>query len=262
MLTVPAAEIKSICLSMVSAGLDTVPGNLIMSMGYLSSPHGQEIQARAREEIAKVYPDGDAWEKCLVEEKVGYVTAFVKETLRFWTVIPICLPRVSVRDLDWQGAKIPAGTTFFMVSTDYHSTTLCFLGNGALIREQNAWAADYDATHFQSADAFNPDRYILDKSDSATGTPHYGYGAGSRMCAGSHLANRELYTAFLRIFESLDILPAAKEDDRPVLDALGCNAQPTSLTTDPRPFKVGIRVRDREKLQRLVEESEERTKDI
>ena len=109
------AEIMSICLTMVSAGLDTVPGNLIMSMAYLSSPHGQEIQARARTEIARVYPNGDAWSRCLSEEKVEYVTAFVKETLRYWTVIPICLPRVNIREIEWQGARIPAGTTFLMV---------------------------------------------------------------------------------------------------------------------------------------------------
>jgi phenylacetate 2-hydroxylase len=101
---------------MVSAGLDTVPGNLIMGIGYLSSPHGQEIQKRALDEIMKVYPDGDAWEMCLHEEKVPYVTALVKEILRFWTVIPICLPRVSVKDIQWENATIPAGTTFFMVS--------------------------------------------------------------------------------------------------------------------------------------------------
>ena len=101
---------------MVSAGLDTVPGNIIMGIGYLSSPHGQEIQARAYEEITKVYPNGDGWEKCLVEEKVPYITALVKEILRFWTVIPICLPRVSIKDIPWKDAVIPAGTTFFMVS--------------------------------------------------------------------------------------------------------------------------------------------------
>ena len=100
---------------MVSAGLDTVPGNLIMGIAYLSSAHGQEIQERAYDEIMKVYPDGDAWEKCLVEEKVPYVTALVKEILRFWTVIPICLPRVSIKDIPWNDAVIPAGTTFFMV---------------------------------------------------------------------------------------------------------------------------------------------------
>ena len=54
---------------MVSAGLDTVPGNIIMGLAYLSTPHGQDIQAKALREIQEVYPDGDAWEKCLLERK-------------------------------------------------------------------------------------------------------------------------------------------------------------------------------------------------
>lgn len=108
-------EVKSICLTMVSAGLDTVPGNLVMGVAYFASEDGQRIQKKAYEEIMKVYPDGDAWEKCLIEEKVPYVTAMVKETLRFWTVIPICLPRESTKDINFNGAHIPAGTTFFMV---------------------------------------------------------------------------------------------------------------------------------------------------
>lgn len=102
---------------MVSAGLDTVPGNIIMGMAYLSTKEGQAIQAKALQAIQEVYPDGDAWEKCLVEEKVPYVTALVKETLRFWTVIPICLPRTNIKDIPWKDSVIPAGTVFFMVST-------------------------------------------------------------------------------------------------------------------------------------------------
>jgi phenylacetate 2-hydroxylase len=109
------AEVKSICLTMVSAGLDTVPGNLIMGIAYLASEDGQSIQNKAYDAIMEVYPNGDAWERCLVEEKVPYVTALVKEILRFWTVIPICLPRESTKDIQWNGATIPAGTTFFMV---------------------------------------------------------------------------------------------------------------------------------------------------
>ncbi len=101
---------------MVSAGLDTVPGNLIMSIAYLSSQHGQEIQKRAYKEIMEVYPDGDAWEKCVFEEKIPYMTAFVKETLRFWTVIPICLPRTSIKDIQYENVTIPAGSTFYMAS--------------------------------------------------------------------------------------------------------------------------------------------------
>ena len=93
------AEVMSIGLSMVSAGLDTVPGNLIMCIAYLSSDHGQEIQKRALEEINERYPNNDSWERCLHEDKCEYVTALVKETLRFWSVIPICLPRVNTKDI-------------------------------------------------------------------------------------------------------------------------------------------------------------------
>jgi hypothetical protein len=104
---------------MVSAGLDTVPGNLVMGLAYLASEDGMRIQKKAYDEIMKVYPENDAWDKCLVEEKVPYITALVKEILRFWTVIPICLPRKSIKDVTWNGVTIPAGTTFFMVSISF-----------------------------------------------------------------------------------------------------------------------------------------------
>ncbi|KAK6832259.1 Phenylacetate 2-hydroxylase [Aspergillus parasiticus] len=232
------AEVKSICLTMVSAGLDTVPGNLIMGIAYLASEDGQRIQQKAYDEIMKVYPDGDAWEKCLVEEKVPYVSALVKETLRFWTVIPICLPRVNIKEIEFNGAKIPAGTTFFM----------------------NAWAADYDEDHFKMPEKFIPERYL--EVSEGSGTPHYGYGAGSRMCAGSHLANRELYTAYIRLITAFTMHPAQNPADRPILDAIECNAIPTALTTEPKPFKVGFKPRDAPKLQKWIVESDERTKDL
>jgi phenylacetate 2-hydroxylase len=223
---------------MVSAGLDTVPGNLIMGIAYLSSAHGQEIQSRAYSEIMSVYPSGDAWEKCITEEKVPYVTAFVREVLRFFTVIPICLPRTSIKDIKYEDAVIPAGSTFYM----------------------NAWAADFDSNHFKNPEEFEVERYL--DNPEGSGTPHYAYGAGSRMCAGSHLANRELYTAFVRLIVAFRIEESKRVEDRPVLDALGCNAVPTSLTTDPKPFKCGFRARDLQKLESWMRESEEKTRHL
>ena len=237
--TLNDAELKSICLTMVSAGIDTVPGNMIMGLGYLASPEGQHIQDKAYEEIMKVYSTEDeAWEKCLVEEKVPYITALTKEILRFWTVIPICLPRTSIKDIKYNDTVIPAGSVFYM----------------------NAWAADYDDTHFKDPAKFIPERYLNDQEGS--GTPHYGYGAGSRMCVGSHLANREIYTAFLRMIIAFKFVPAKDSADWPVLDALECNSIPTALTTEPKPFKVGFRLRNKAALDRWIAESEERTKDL
>lgn len=72
------------------------------------------------------------------------------------------------------------------------------------------------------------------------------------MCVGSHLANRELYTAFLRLISAFRIVPSKDPGDWPVLDALECNNVKTGLTTEPKPFKVGLRVRNREQLERWM----------
>lgn len=69
------------------------------------------------------------------------------------------------------------------------------------------------------------------------------------MCAGSHLANRELYVAFVRLITAFRILPPRDGRDAPILDALECNAVPTSLTTDPKAFKCGFKPRDPAKLK-------------
>jgi phenylacetate 2-hydroxylase len=230
---------------MVSAGLDTVPGNLIMGLAVLCTPQGAAIQKKAYAEIQKAYPDGDAWSRCLEEEKIPYITAFYKEVLRYWTVIPICLPRISIRDIPYEGTTIPAGTTFYM----------------------NAYAADYDAEHFEKPGEFNPERYLKDDShnnhdEKATGIAHYGYGAGSRMCAGSHLANRELFIAFVRIISAFEIVAPKEKIDEPIMDCLEANDIPTSLTMEPKAFKAGFRVRDKEALERWMRESEEKTKHL
>jgi len=234
------AEIDSIGLTMVSAGLDTVPGNLIMGLAFLSSSDGQTVQKKIFSEIQSVYPNGEAWHKCLQEEKLPYLTAFYKEVLRYWTVIPISLPRVSIKDITYNGSVIPAGTTFYM----------------------NAYAADYDTTHFKDPNKFIPERYLKSDDDAVTGTPHFGYGAGSRMCAGSHLANRELFVAFARLVSAFEILPPKDPRDAPIMDALDANALPTSLTMEPRKFKVGFKVRDRASLEQQLKESEEATKNV
>jgi phenylacetate 2-hydroxylase len=88
--------------------------------------------------------------------------------------------------------------------------------------------------------------------------PHYAYGAGSRMCAGSHLANRELFTAYVRLITAFEISPARDPQDAPIMDCIECNSTPTSLTTDPKPFKVGLKPRDETALKKWIAEAEAR----
>lgn len=114
-----ADELKTICLTMVAAGLDTLPGNINMTIAYLSSPHGQEIQKRAYDEIMAAYPDEDPWHACLQDERSEYMRSFVKEVLRFWSTLNMSFTRQSVKDIEYHGATIPAGTPFFMVRTSF-----------------------------------------------------------------------------------------------------------------------------------------------
>ncbi len=82
------------------------------------------------------------------------------------------------------------------------------------------------------------------------------------MCAGSHLANRELYTAFVRLILAFEFTPPVDPRDEPIMDCLEANALPTSLTLEPKYFKVGFKPRNRALLDRWIAESEERVKSL
>jgi phenylacetate 2-hydroxylase len=128
---------------MVSAGLDTVPATVIQGLAYLATPHGQQLQDDAHNALLETYGSStEAWDAVLKEEKVAFLSALVKETLRFYTVIAMSLPRASIKSITYQGATIPAGTMFYM----------------------NARAADFDESWFSDPYTFNPDRYMEDKS--------------------------------------------------------------------------------------------------
>lgn len=123
---------------------------------------------------------------------------------------------------------------------------------------QNMWAANHDPDHFKSPMEFIPDRF-LGVSDVGVGTQHYGYGAGTRMCAGAHLANRELYAIFTRLVLAFNIKEATNPKDRPILDTIECNSVPTSMVTQPKPFKVRFIPRDQKQLETWISQSKDKT---
>ncbi|KXT16552.1 hypothetical protein AC579_6314 [Pseudocercospora musae] len=218
-------ELTSISLTMLSGGLDTITTLLQWSIALLSQR--PDIQTKAITEIRNTSS------QLLCDEnddmKCEYIVALVKECLRYYTVLRLALPRSTVRDIIYENKLIPSGTTIFL----------------------NAWACNMDSEVWGAdVENFKPERW-LEKPEA----PLFTYGMGYRMCAGSLLANRELYLAFMRMLSCFEILPA--EDGRVDVHPVTGSCDPTSLVTLPHRYRVRFVPRDEESLRRVLGEKEE-----
>lgn len=148
---------------------------------------------------------------------------------RYYTPLRLALPRATVKDIVYQGKPIPAGTTIFL----------------------NAWACNMDPAVWTNPlyppALFAPERW-LEQPDA----PLFTYGLGYRMCAGSLLANRELYLIFMRMLSCFVVERASEVDTHPVRGS----ADPQSLVTIPERYEVVFKPRNEQVLRALLSERE------
>lgn len=243
-------EVSSICLSLVSGGFETIPGTLTSCIGSLCTKEGQVFQDRAYEDIMRYYPDvKSVWANSFQEEKVPYVNAIIKEAARYYTVSAMSLPRKTVTEVEWNGAKIPAKTMILI----------------------NAQAANHDVDHFgPDGSVFNPERWLNDEfvmkpsstvpeEKPAQGIQHFSFGAGSRACSGQFIASRLLYTALIRLLTCYKIV--ASETEPPNTDYVDYNQFKSALVAIPRDFKVKLIPRhDESVIKEVMAQAAERTK--
>lgn len=224
-------ELSSICLSMVSAGLDTLANTFIWSMGFLAKR--PDIQEKAYNEMYKVYkgeiPSSE-------EETVEYITALHKECSRYFSVLKLALPKATLGDSTYKGVHIPSGTTVFL----------------------NAWAIHQDRERYGDVENFRPERFLEPGEENKQA--HYSFGAGRRMCAGVHLANRELYIAFCKVihFFKIEMSDDPAEQDYDINPATGC-ANPKGLSSTPKPFKIRFVPRDPATIEHWIEDEKSRS---
>ncbi|KAF7595730.1 hypothetical protein BBP40_004861 [Aspergillus hancockii] len=205
-------ELTSISLTMLSGGLDTVTTLVAWSISLLANR--PDIQDKAAKAILELYGPNRPMCDAADDQKCTYVAALVRECLRYFTVLRLALPRTSIRDITYNGNVIPKGTVFFL----------------------NSWACNMDPEVWNDPEEFRPERW-LEQPDA----PMFTYGIGYRMCAGSILANRELYLIFMRTINSFKIEPYHEVDWHPVYG----NSDPTSLVAIPKKYKVRFIPRDK-----------------
>lgn len=212
-------ELTSISLTMLSGGLDTITTLLQWSIAYLAQR--KDIQEKAWKAISEFYSAERPLCDALDDQKCQYIVALVRECLRYFTVLRLALPRVSIKDVTYNGVVIPKGTVYFL----------------------NAWACNMDSAVWEDPEVFRPERWI-EQPDS----PMFTYGMGYRMCAGSLLANRELYVVFIRMLNAFEIQKYDDIDCHPVSG----NSDPTSLVAMPQRYKARFIPRNVQALEKAL----------
>ncbi|KAK2041366.1 cytochrome P450 [Colletotrichum somersetense] len=205
------AELTSISLTMLSGGLDTLTTQVAWFVAMLAQR--RDIQDKAVAAIRDFYSEEQPMCDAKDDQECKYVVALVKESLRYYTVLRLALPRASVRDVPYGQTIIPKGSVIFL----------------------NAWACNMDPELWPDPEVFRPERW-LEQPDA----PLFTYGIGYRMCTGYLLANRELYIVYMRLLNSFRIEKHDDVDHHPVSG----NADPTSLVSMPRPYRAKFVPRD------------------
>lgn len=107
-------ELTSISLTMLSGGLDTVTTQVAWVCALLVNR--PDIQEKAITEIRKIYSEDEPLCDPEDDQQCPYIVALVRESLRFYTVLRLALPKCAVRDFVYEGVVIPKGTVVFLNS--------------------------------------------------------------------------------------------------------------------------------------------------
>lgn len=218
-------EIQSISLTMLSAGLDNTPLNLDHLFGHLSNHiRGTYYQEMVIFQLLSLYKTPtEAYQRVAIETECAMAVALIKETLRYFTVLPIGLPRSTTNDIKYKNMIIPKGTTLVM----------------------NAYAANHDPKQFEHPNEFMPERWLDSclqlKSEKIIS--HVSFGKGVRMCSGNILAFKEMYVLLCRLLLCFRI--RAPRDPTTMMNGnpFKQNGNPRGTTFDPKPFKYQIQPR-------------------
>jgi len=105
-------ELTSISLTMLSGGLDTITTLVAWSIALLAAR--PDVQRAALSAIQEYFATETPLCDPLDDQKCPYIVALVRECLRYYTVLRLALPRASVKDIMYNGVRIPKGTVVFL----------------------------------------------------------------------------------------------------------------------------------------------------
>ncbi|KAF7815923.1 Cytochrome P450 71D11 [Senna tora] len=154
-------QVKAVMLDMITAGTDAPPTLVEWAMAeMIRSPR---VMKRAQEEVRQVYRSKGYINETIFD-KLEYLKAVIKETLRLHPPPPLMAPRESTQTCEINGYTIPSGTQLLV----------------------NVWAIGRDPKYWgTSAEEFLPERFLNSPIDyKGFNFEFIPFGSGKRVCLG------------------------------------------------------------------------------
>ncbi|KAF7817626.1 cytochrome P450 83B1-like [Senna tora] len=173
-------HIKALLMNIFIAGTDTSAATIVWAMTSLIKNPG--VMKKAQDEIRSVYGEKDFIREEDIQ-RLPYLKAIVKETLRLFPPSPLLVPRESMQKCNIEGYEIQPKTLVFV----------------------NAWAIGRDPETWEEAEQFNPDRFFKCEIDfKGQDFELIPFGAGRRMCPGMQMGVVTVELALVNLLHSFD----------------------------------------------------------
>ncbi|EGN94381.1 hypothetical protein SERLA73DRAFT_96479 [Serpula lacrymans var. lacrymans S7.3] len=190
---VPDAEqediIKWCSSALYAGGADTIVA--VITAFFLAMTLYPEVQKRAQAEVAAVVADG--LPTLDHQKSLPYVSALIKEVLRWAPAAPLGLPHRVTQDDIYEGCRILKGATIV----------------------GNIWALAHDESVYPNPSEFKPERHLEDNEPQLDPRKII-FGFGRRICPGAHFAEVSLFLSISNILASFDISKAIDKDGREI----------------------------------------------
>ncbi|XP_047975773.1 cytochrome P450 71A8-like [Salvia hispanica] len=157
-------SIKAILLDVFAAGTDTTSVFLEWAMTELL--RNPTVMQNLQNEVRETAKDSsNITEDDL--ERMHYLKAVIKETLRYHPPVPLLVPRVASKDVKIKGYDVAAGTVVMI----------------------NAWAIGRDSVSWNEPEEFKPERFLNSSIDfKGLNFELVPFGMGRRACPGAAFA--------------------------------------------------------------------------
>lgn len=204
--------VEATVTDLIGAGQDTV--STFMQWIVLLLVKYPDIQVKLQELIDKVV-GRDRLPSIEDRSSLAYLDAFIYETMRFISFVPLTIPHSTTSDVTIEGLHIPKDTVVFV----------------------NQWSVNHDPLKWKDHHVFDPSRFLdesgaLDK-DKANSVMIFS--TGKRRCIGNQIAKVEVF-----IFTAVLLHQCSFESNPSEPVTLDCSY---GLALKPLPFCVSTKLR-------------------